>query len=253
MPLSGRQLTPAQVARLCYKHGIDPDAGKGVPMVTAIAVCFAESSYFTGAWNFTTDTGDKSYGLWQINMLGAMGPERRAKYGLKNNEALYDPDTNCKVMVDMSKKGTDFRPWGAYTSGSYRGAWSDGVAGRAALLKQLGRPVTKVPIPPEKPVPLAKRSWISYRQVRAAAESKTGVVKVGSDSSRDDVANYQRGVWSLIPGIDFMYTPGVYDDKTKKATAMFQRAQGWPGSGIVGPQTMKLVEAKSQLFRVRDW
>jgi hypothetical protein len=63
---------------------------------------------------------DNSYGLWQINMLGAMGPQRRAKYGLKSNEDLWNPDTNAKVAIKMMRANGGFRDWSTYTSGAYR-------------------------------------------------------------------------------------------------------------------------------------
>lgn len=70
---------------------------------------------------------DNSYGLWQINMLGAMGPQRRAKYGLKSNDDLYDPKTNARVALAMHRealrRGDRFQgygDWTTYRSGAYR-------------------------------------------------------------------------------------------------------------------------------------
>lgn len=63
---------------------------------------------------------DDSYGLWQINMLGSMGPSRRAAYGLKSNTDLYDPATNARVAVAMSGKGSNFKPWSTFTNGAYK-------------------------------------------------------------------------------------------------------------------------------------
>lgn len=57
-------------------------------------------------------TGDQSYGLFQINMLGNLGPSRRKQYGLSSNDDLYDPLTNAKVAFRLSKGGTDFGAWG---------------------------------------------------------------------------------------------------------------------------------------------
>lgn len=71
---------------------------------------------------------DDSYGLWQINMLGSMGPARRQQYGLKSNTDLYDPATNARVAVIMSNKGANFRPWSTFTSGAYRKFVNGGVA-----------------------------------------------------------------------------------------------------------------------------
>lgn len=254
MPLAGKELTPLEVARLCYKHGIDPDAGGGHPFVNAIAVCFAESAFYAGAWNFTTGTGDKSYGLWQINMLGAIGPERRLRYKLANNEALYSPDVNCQIMVDMSKRGTNFKPWGAFTTGSYRRALGRAHLARADLLRELKRPVKPVSIPIKPMLSVDRRPWVSVKQITAAAMKPSGVYKLPSgDTSRDDVANYQLALWALMPNLPYKYNLGVYDAQTKKATAEFQRRQKWStASGIAGPLTVKLAASKSGLFRLRD-
>lgn len=258
MPLGGIELTPFQVAQVCYRCGLDPDAGKGLYIVNAICVAFGESSFFTGAWNFNTSTGDKSYGLWQINMIEPIGAERRTQFKLAHNEELYKADVNCKIMLKMSNGGKNFKPWGAYTNGSYRAAMGVALQARTQLLQTLSRPVSAVPIPPEPPPqPMAERSWVSFKQIKAAALSATGIYKTkDGDSSRDDVAKFQRGLWKLQPKLTYIYHPGIYDVKTRQACASFQRAQGWSGreaDGIVGPETLKRVAAKSQLFRARDW
>ncbi len=66
------------------------------------------------------DSDDDSYGLWQINMRGSMGPDRRRKFGLPNNEALLDPRRNAMVMASLSSKGGNFSAWTTYTSGKYK-------------------------------------------------------------------------------------------------------------------------------------
>jgi len=70
---------------------------KGQSLDTIVAIVQAESGGNPRAYNGNANTGDKSYGLAQINMLGAMGPERRARYGLSSNEDLFDPLTNLRV------------------------------------------------------------------------------------------------------------------------------------------------------------
>ena len=50
--------------------------------------------------------GDLSYGLWQINMTGNMGPRRRERYKLEKNEDLFDPDINAKAAWDLFLDGT---------------------------------------------------------------------------------------------------------------------------------------------------
>jgi hypothetical protein len=92
--------------------------GNGLKMAYAIAM--AESGGSARAHNPDVRTGDNSYGLFQINMLGAMGPERRRQYGLSSNEDLYDPLVNAKVAYKMSKGGTSWGPWSTYGSGAYK-------------------------------------------------------------------------------------------------------------------------------------
>lgn len=92
----------------------------GAGLATAEGVATAESGGNARAHNPNAATGDNSYGLFQINMLGAMGPARRAQYGLASNEALFDPLTNAKVAFSMSRGGTSWGPWTTFTSGKYR-------------------------------------------------------------------------------------------------------------------------------------
>jgi hypothetical protein len=95
----------------------------GTALQTAWAVAMAESGGRPGA--HVRDSDDNSYGLFQINMLGSMGPARRAQYGLKSNSDLYDPLTNAKIAYQMSGGGRNWGPWGAYTNGSYKQYMND--------------------------------------------------------------------------------------------------------------------------------
>lgn len=63
---------------------------------------------------------DNSYGLWQINMIGSLGPARRRQFGIPSNEALFDPLTNARAAFIVSGGGGNFRPWTVYTRGIYR-------------------------------------------------------------------------------------------------------------------------------------
>lgn len=86
----------------------------------AYAVVRAESAGNARAHNPDASTGDNSYGLFQINMLGSMGPERRRQYGLSSNEDLYDPVVNARVAYKMSNGGRNWQPWSTYNRGDYR-------------------------------------------------------------------------------------------------------------------------------------
>lgn len=92
--------------------------GQGLKMAYAIAM--AESGGNAGAHNPDASTGDNSYGLFQINMLGAMGPERRRQYGLSSNDDLFDALTNAKIAYKMSNGGANWGPWSTYGSGAYK-------------------------------------------------------------------------------------------------------------------------------------
>jgi hypothetical protein len=92
---------------------------RGQALQIAYAIAMAESSGNARAHNPNAGTGDNSYGLFQINMLGAMGPERRRQFGLRSNEDLFDPLTNARVAYKMSNGGKNWKPWTTYTSGKY--------------------------------------------------------------------------------------------------------------------------------------
>jgi hypothetical protein len=99
---------------------------QGAALEEAWAVAMKESTGRPTAHNDNPNTGDNSYGLFQINMRGSLGPDRLQRYGLSSYEDLFDPYTNATVAYQMSKSGTNWGPWGigsdAYnggTTGSY--------------------------------------------------------------------------------------------------------------------------------------
>lgn len=84
---------------------------------TMVAIALAESSGKTDAHNPVPP--DNSYGLWQINMIGSLGPARRKEYGLKSNEELKDPRTNAKAALAVLKS-QGLTAWSVYKSGAYK-------------------------------------------------------------------------------------------------------------------------------------
>lgn len=90
---------------------------KGDDLNVAVAVAFAESGGDPRSHNPTPP--DDSYGLWQINMLGSMGPDRRKRFKLKSNEDLYDPATNARVAYGIFQ-GSGWKAWTTYTRGTYK-------------------------------------------------------------------------------------------------------------------------------------
>ena len=135
--------TPANAAQTSQTgtqmtSGMDPElsqtlqnAGfRGDALTTAYGVVKAESGGRANAYN---PTGmDDSYGLFQINMENndprnpGMGNRRNADYlkkyasiGYTGPESLKDPYINSRIAYDISKGGTNFKPWTTYTSGKY--------------------------------------------------------------------------------------------------------------------------------------
>ena len=85
---------------------------KGQSLKLAWSIVMRESRGHPTSHNKTSSTGDNSYGLFQINMLGDLGADRREKFGIKNNNELLDPVVNAKAAFYMSAHGTNFGSWG---------------------------------------------------------------------------------------------------------------------------------------------
>lgn len=85
---------------------------KGKSLKLAWAVVMRESRGHPTSHNTSKYTGDNSYGIFQINMLGSLGAERREKFGIKSNAELLDPVTNAEAAFYMSNHGKDFASWG---------------------------------------------------------------------------------------------------------------------------------------------
>jgi hypothetical protein len=106
-------LSQSEIYSLAKSVGLSDSRAK-----VAAAIAMAESGGNPNAHN--AKPPDDSYGLWQINMLGAMGPARRKQFGLSANSELTDPMTNAKAMKAISSSGGNFNPWSTYTNGAYR-------------------------------------------------------------------------------------------------------------------------------------
>lgn len=85
---------------------------KGQALKLAWAVAMRESNGRPIAHNDNVRTGDNSYGIFQVNMIGSLGADRREKYNLAANTDLFDPVTNAKITFHMTKGGTDWGSWG---------------------------------------------------------------------------------------------------------------------------------------------
>jgi hypothetical protein len=85
---------------------------QGKSLKIAWAIAMKESNGHPLSHNKNASTGDDSYGLFQINMVGSLGIDRLAKFDLKTKAELLDPVTNAKIAYYMSAHGTDFGSWG---------------------------------------------------------------------------------------------------------------------------------------------
>lgn len=115
------KLTAIQLKELLHAAGF-----KGRALRIAWAVAMKESHGRPLAHNLNSKTGDNSYGVFQVNMLGAMGANRREWLGLDNNAQLLDPVTNVKAVYRMTHGGTDWGSWGLGPN-AYKGSASNYV------------------------------------------------------------------------------------------------------------------------------
>lgn len=89
---------------------------EGQNLKEAWAIAKKESNGRPLAFNGNTKTGDSSYGIFQINMLGMLGPDRRNKYDLDHNADLFNPVVNAEIAFHMSNGGQNWSAWKGITS-----------------------------------------------------------------------------------------------------------------------------------------
>jgi soluble lytic murein transglycosylase-like protein len=84
---------------------------EGKALKVAYAVAKKESNGRPLAHNGNQNTGDNSYGIFQINMIADLGEARRDKFNLKSNTQLFDPVVNAKIAFFMTRGGEDWSSW----------------------------------------------------------------------------------------------------------------------------------------------
>jgi hypothetical protein len=106
-----KELTSQELVKLLAAVGFE-----GYALKTAWAVAMRESRGRPIAHNKNANTGDNSYGLFQINMIGNLGVERLAKLqdkvGIVKHADLFDPVANAKAAYYMTNGGKDWGSWG---------------------------------------------------------------------------------------------------------------------------------------------
>ncbi len=88
---------------------------EGVGLKKAWSIAKRESNGRPLAYNGNRNTGDNSYGLFQINMIGNLGPTRLEKFDLQSNKELFDPVTNAEITYYMTNGGIDWSAWKGMT------------------------------------------------------------------------------------------------------------------------------------------
>ena len=93
---------------------------KGKALRSACAIAKAESNGRPLAFNGNVKTGDSSYGVFQINMLGELGSDRREKFQLDSNAELLNPVVNAQIALHMTKGGADWSSWSSVNGKRYK-------------------------------------------------------------------------------------------------------------------------------------
>ena len=99
-------LTDKELKELLIAVGFE-----GKALETAWAIAKRESNGRPMAYNGNRNTGDSSYGIFQINMLGELGVDRKEKFNLKSNILLFDPVINAEITYHMSQGGQNWTAW----------------------------------------------------------------------------------------------------------------------------------------------
>jgi len=108
-------LTDGELKELLSAVGFE-----GKALKQAWAIVKAESNSRPMAYNGNRKTGDSSYGIFQINMLGQLGIDRKEKFDLKSNILLFDPVINAEITYYMTKGGTDWSSWSSLNGARYK-------------------------------------------------------------------------------------------------------------------------------------
>ena len=233
------------------------DAGfTGDLLITMVAIARAESAWNPSAHN--DKPPDDSYGLWQINMLGKLGPDRRKKLNLHDNSELFDPGTNARA-AKLIHKEQGKRAWSTFTHGTYKNHLAKAREAVAAVGQGAGSPTKTGP----KTKTAAKTSLVKTNETTKAG---TYVAKKGDSLSV--IARRSLGATSLwlplyelnvavigpdpnkLPTGTKLRLPAIYtiregDSLSKIAKRLLNKASQWPkiyqlNKASIGPDPGKL-------------
>lgn len=109
-----QQLSDKDLIFLLKAVGFD-----GTGLKKAWAIAKRESNGRPLAYNGNRNTGDSSYGIFQINMIGGLGKDRlklfNEKFDMKTKTELFDPVTNAEITYYMTNGGNNWSSWKGLT------------------------------------------------------------------------------------------------------------------------------------------
>jgi hypothetical protein len=109
-------LSEDALLRTLYDAGFtDPKA-----LSQAYAIARTESNGRPAAFNPNRDTGDRSAGMFQINMLGGLGKDRDAKFkrfvkGYETESDLFNPLVSARAAAYMTGQKKGNNKWGSWS------------------------------------------------------------------------------------------------------------------------------------------
>lgn len=89
-------MTAAEIYAVARAAGFPP-----VVAVTMTAIALRESSGDPTVFNGDSKTGDRSYGLWQINMFGQLAANRMKLFGIVDEKELLIPAINARAAFKL--------------------------------------------------------------------------------------------------------------------------------------------------------
>src|SRR5579883_909606 len=102
----------ADCPSLCRRYADSLWPARAAP--TAAAICAAESGGDPNARCLNcAGVVEDSRGLWQINVATGANPQYAGW-------DLYDPATNARAALALSRNGDDWSDWSTYRSGTYQ-------------------------------------------------------------------------------------------------------------------------------------
>jgi hypothetical protein len=183
-------LNAQQIATLLQKQGV---AKEKIPTMTAIAL--AESSGRLQAFNPNSQTGDRSYGLFQVNMHGGLGPARMKEFGLKNEKDLFNPETNVKAAKRILES-QGLGAWSVYKGGQYK-----------QFLPEAQKALSSLGTAPATPTQASQQAAQQSTQQPLGANTYNFYLDGNNETSKDFLTSYLPKVMGQSSKPEIMFDP----------------------------------------------